>query len=585
MKGKAKESIISAALPILVTLLVSSTVIAELSPQSYVGVGGVVVDREVKPLEGVTVVVYDSSTALVGKTSTGVNGMFAVTLPSGTYTLKLSKAGYIDKTISFSISKTSFYTDLGTITLDYSLSISMPYSSVSVNTLSTASIPVTISNKGGLSENISVELETDCNLDLTLYSGNLKVSALSLNPGETQTLTLKVKVPYRESSLCNVIIRFKGSIIHERKLNIFVENNPLSLISAQLTSIQSAPGSVMYLPFKVVNTLSEAFKARIYLELPSEWSGVIKDSSGNMVSEVQLNPGESLQLFLTLGVPRDASPGSYNITLRLEGITPFFVNDLQFKVSVSTGKPLVRLSTGTPHVDAYAGKTAKYQLTLVNLGDASCLANVTVSGLPKGYNWVLTDVQGNALSQIYLPAGGSSTLTLSVSVPPLVEPTVISFKVNATTSFSRDELPLSLGVLGRYELSFVTQNFYLELTPGSSGVFEIQVRNTGYSSLTNVALSLLNTPSGFSVNVEPINVPLLKPGEVAAFNLNIATEATVDTGDYYVTFMVKADQLDPIRRDLHTYLKTSGNIAYVLAAVIVVLVLLFLVSYRLFGRR
>jgi len=550
-----------------------------------VGVGGKVTDREGSPVEGVHVVVYDTNNAVVGSAVTGPSGRFLVPLTTGTYTLKLSKPGYVEKTVQFTVGKGSFYTELGTIVLDYSVAISMPLASLSLPVLGVATLPVTLSNRGSSSENITLELESNCSLSVGFYSGSIQVNSLLLNPGDSQSLTLKVKAPYMQSAACLVQLRFTGNVVQKRKLLVNVVNQPLSLISAQLTSIRVAPGAVLQLPVRISNKLSDAFRARIALELPSGWSGVVKDAAGNVVDEVYLGPGESLQAHLMLSVPRSAEAGAYAVGLRLEGVDPYFVDSLRLSVGVAAGARVLRLSTATPHVDAYAGKSAKYQVTVANLGDADCLAALNVTGLPQGYRWTVTDAQGNTMSQVYLPAGGSATLTLSVSVPPLAEPTAISFKLVASAGSSVDELPLSLGVLGRYELSFVTQNFYLEIAPGSSGTFELQLRNTGYSSLTNVAVTPASVPSGFTVSVDPPSVLLLKPGDAVTFTMTVSAEATVDTGDYYVTLVVKADQVDPVSRDLHVYVKATASAAYYMLALVAILVAAAIIAYRRFGRR
>ncbi len=550
-----------------------------------VGVGGTVLNREGSPVEGVSVVVYDANNAVVGSAMTGPSGRFLVPLTTGTYTLKLSKPGYIEKILQFAVGKGSFYTELGTIVLDYSVAISLPLASLSLPVLGVATLPVTLSNKGGSPENITLEVEDNCSLNVGFYSGGVQVTSLFLNPSDSQSLTLKVKAPFMQNATCLVRLRFAGNVVQERKLLVNVVNQPLSLISAQLTSIRVAPGAVLQLPARLSNKLSDAFRARIALELPSGWSGMVKDAAGNVVEEVYLNPGESLQAYLLLSVPRSTEAGTYAVNLRLEGVDPYFVDSLRLTVGVASGAPVLRLSTSTPHVDAYAGKSAKYQMVIANLGDADCLAALNVTGLPQGYRWTVTDAQGNTMSQVYLPAGGSATLTLSVSVPPLAEPSAISFRLTASAGSSADELPLSLGVLGRYELSFVTRNFYLEITPGTSGTFELQLRNTGYSSLTNVAVTPASVPSGFTASVDPPNILLLKPGDTATFTVTVTTEATIDAGDYYVTLVVRADQVDPTSRDLHVYVRAASSTAYYMLALVAILIVAAVLAYRRFGRR
>jgi hypothetical protein len=50
--------------------------------------------------------------------------------------------------VQFTVGKGSFYTELGTIVLDYSVAISLPLASLSLPVLGVATVPVTISNRG-----------------------------------------------------------------------------------------------------------------------------------------------------------------------------------------------------------------------------------------------------------------------------------------------------------------------------------------------------------------------------------------------------------------------------------------------------
>ncbi|MEM1691461.1 MAG: NEW3 domain-containing protein [Thermofilaceae archaeon] len=131
----------------------------------------------------------------------------------------------------------------------------------------------------------------------------------------------------------------------------------------------------------------------------------------------------------------------------------------------------------------------------------------------------------------------------------------------------------------------MTQNFYLEMAPGSTSTFQLTVSNTGYSSLTNLALTATSVPSGFTLSIEPRNVLLLKPGESATFTLVLTTDPTLDAGDYYVTLTLRADQLDPVSRDLHVYVRAASSPAYVAAAVVVIIAAAVLIAFRRLGRR
>jgi len=311
----------------------------------------------------------------------------------------------------------------------------------------------------------------------------------------------------------------------------------------------------------------------------------VKDATGTIIAQLRLDSGAFTQATLMLSVPREASPGTYPITLTLRGVDPYFIEKLTINVTVASSTPALRLTTPTPFVNTYAGKTAQYQLSLSNLGDSDCVASVAVSGLPQGYTWALKDAQGNVVSQVYLPAGGSLNLYLAVSVPPLAEPGAVSFQVSVTAGSTGDSLGLSLGILGSYKLSYVTQNFYVEMLPGSTSTFQVTVRNDGYSSLTNVKLSVASAPSGFTASVSPQNVLLLKPGNTTTFTVSVTADPTVDAGDYYISLVLSADQVDAQSRDLHVFVKPPSTPAYYTVLAAALLLAGVVLAFRKFGRR
>jgi uncharacterized membrane protein len=570
-----------AILALLLALLPAARVWGE----GGLGLWGTVVDVSGNPLAGVSVAVYDSKSALVSTTTTGADGRFHVAVSPGTYIVRLSKPGFVEKSVQVTVSKTAFYADLGTITLDYSLSISLPLTHLSLGVLDTVTLPLVVANKGSMQERVAVRIEESCGVNISLYSAEgVRVRELTLNPGESQSLKLDITTPYTPFRECQVRLIFSGSLVHERTLTIELVNRSLGILFAQLAALQASPGSTVQLQLRVTNTLRQAFKARLGFELPEGWAGSFT-IGGLVVRELSLNPGESLQVQLALGIPKDAKPGAYSVLVEVEGVNPYFIDRLPIQVVVVSGKPLLRLSYTAPHVDVYAGKTAKYTLTLSNLGDADCVVSFNVTGLPEGYKWSVSDQQGNVFSKVFLRAGGQVSLVLSVSVPPLAEPAVAPFKFSAATEGSGDEVQLSLGVLGKYELSFVTQNFYVELTPGSSGTFEVQVKNTGYSSLTSVALAAVSKARGISVSVTPDNVLVLKPGDTVTFQLSISVDPTTDAGNYYLSLSLSADQVEPLRRDLHVYVRPASSIAYYIIAAVVALVAAVIIVYRKLGRR
>jgi len=563
----------------IIILAISRTILADSGAYGYI------VDPNGSPVGGAVVTVLDSNSGVVAITTSGPNGFFQVSLLPGTYTLRVSKAGYVDKTIQFAIGKSGYPAFLGNITLDYAVQYSLPVRNITIPVLSYVNLPFTITNKGSRPEDVGIRVNTNCSLTVDFLQGTTIVSKASLNPGDTLSLQMRLWAPYQKTASCIVNIYLDTTVPRTISIQVNILNTTLGTISAQTKSITAQPGTTVSLPVKVTNTLSKTFTADLALGLPQGWTASLQDQNGNAVSTIQLDPQQSTQLLLKVYVPKDAEQASYPVQVKITGRDPYFTETLAFQVNIVAGTPNVALSLNAPHVDAYAGATAKFPFTLGNTGTADCLASFNLSGLPNGYKWQITDSQGNVVSQVYVKAGSTASLTLAVTIPPDVEPTTIPLTLSASCGSSMDKAQLSLGVMGTYKLSFVTQSFYMEMVPGSTQTFQIQVQNTGYSSLTNLNLAFTSVPKGFTVNIDPVNVLVLKPGDTATFTVTITTTGDINTGDYYLTFVVKADQLPQTSRDLHVYVKPQQSMVYVaLAAVLLVVGALYLV-YRRFGRR
>ncbi|AGT36133.1 hypothetical protein N186_08985 [Thermofilum adornatum] len=128
------------------------------APMLYADSGayGYIVDPNGNPVGGEVVTVLDSNSGVVAMTTTGPNGFFQVALLPGTYTLRVSKAGYVDKTIQFTYGKTGYPVFLGNITLDYAVQYSLPVRNITIPILTYISFPFTNTNKGPRPEDVGL---------------------------------------------------------------------------------------------------------------------------------------------------------------------------------------------------------------------------------------------------------------------------------------------------------------------------------------------------------------------------------------------------------------------------------------------
>ncbi|MEM3649007.1 MAG: NEW3 domain-containing protein, partial [Thermoproteota archaeon] len=531
-------------------------------------------------LSNVAVTIYDSSGAFITKIWTLVNGGFAISLDRGTYRIQLEKKGYESKTITVSLNRPSV--DLGEITLDFSPKVSISQTYLKVESFSEVSIPVSIENKGLEEETVTILVEAPEGWEAGVYSGSAEIVNLTLSQGGVQNLNLKIKIPYDAQGLYSLKIRFLGSIVQEKTISLYVKKS-LQILTSTYPVAQAQPGSTVVFDLTVSNVLSERLTGTISLGLPAGWTGSVVKSDGSILYGVSLGSSQLVNIMVKINVPLDTAPGSYKVTILFKAED--FNSTFPLTVIVVKGSPMLRLRTDTPYVDAYAGGTANYPLEVENTGDSDGVVSINITGLPSGYNWVVKDSSGSVISKLYMKAGETKKLNVVVSIPPLAEPDVLSMVLEANTDGSVERLNLGLGILGWYSITYVTQNFYCESTAGETIVFQVEVKNTGYSSLSNLKLEVSDVPSGFTIKVDPSLVSLLKPQENAVFSLTITSDADISAGDYYATLSLKADQSQTVTRSLHIYVKQRGEVVLIGALIVVIMVGAMLLIYRRYGRR
>jgi uncharacterized membrane protein len=567
----------------LVLTLLFLSFIPPLAFGQSAGVYGAVMDVNGKPLSSVTATVYDSSGSYVATTQTLLGGDFSFGLTRGTYRVQLEKKGYEDKSIAFTVPRDYGSVDLGDIVLDYGLKLSVTQTYLRVDCLSEASIPMTVENKGSQDEPVQLSIQAPTGWTAGAYSGENEVLNMTLSPGEAQSLVLNVIIPYNSSGLYAVSVTASGWTIQEYKVSFYVNKTDPQILTSRYPISEATPGSTVAFDLTIKNVLTKRFTGLVSVVLPAGWTGSVTGEDGSGLFGISLDSGESLNAKVEADIPADEASGDHEIVVFVKAED--FESSLQLGVVVVRGAPQPKLSTDTPYVDAYAGRTAGYPIDVENAGNAEGIVSINVTGLPAGYSWAIKDSAGNVLSKLYLKAGDSKTLSLTISVPPLAEPDIKSFTLEASVGEAVSRLNLGLGILGYYSISYVTTDFYLESTAGASGVFQVVAKNTGYSSLSNVELGVSDVPSKCNVAVEPSVVLLLKPQESATFSLTVTTDADINAGDYYITLNVTADQSEISARSLHVYVKQSGEIAYIGVGIAIALAAALYLIYRRYGRR
>lgn len=561
-------------------LLLSST-LAILFVKGEITITGRIIDINGNPVGGVRVEAY-SGQSLVEKTHTSANGYFSISLASGAYELILEKEGYEARSITISPQSVG-HRDLGNIILDYSLKFSVSRLKIRVKSMSEVGIQVTLRNKGSKDELVNIEVDAPRGWEAGIYSDSTQVWRLKLFPGETQSLTLVLRIPFNASGEYLIKTRAIGSIVQEEEISVQVDKEEPQIFVANQLSVQGLCGSSVNFELVIKNPLKKRLTSQISISAPEGWEASVSREDGKRLYDFSLDPGEYLRAVLKVSIPEHAQPGRYEV--KIQASSQEFPSLQSFYIMVARGIFNPKVYTETPYVEAYAGSSASFPIDVENTGSSDGIISINVTQLPVGYSWKLSDPSGNILSKVYLKPNEKKKLNLVIDVPPLEEPRTIPFLLEAYTAEYSSRLSLTLGILGFYSMSYETRSFYIETTAGSESSFLIEVKNNGYSALTNVKPVLTSLPEKFKVEYTPELVPLLKPQERAVFTLKIKTDADVNAGDYFVSFKVKSDQYSLPERDIRIFIKQRIEMLVIGILIIVALLILLYMVRRRYGRR
>jgi len=394
---------------------------------------------------------------------------------------------------------------------------------------------------------------------------------------------LIIKIPLNASGEYSVRTRVIGSTVQEETILIrVVKDEPQVFVASQLTT-QGLCGSSVTFELTIRNPLDKRFNSQISVIAPSGWTASILREDGKRLYDISLESGEYLRAVLKTNIPEDAQPGRYEV--KVQASSQELVSSQGFYIIVTRGIFNPRVYTGTPYVEAYAGGSASFPIDVENTGDSDGILSINVTRLPMGYSWKLSDPSGNILSKVYLKANEKKRLNLVIDVPPLEEPKTIFFSLETYAPESSSRLSLTLGILGFYSMSYETQNFYTQTTAGSESTFRVEVKNNGYSVLTNVRPVLTSIPEKFKVKYEPEVIPILKPQERATFVLKITTDADISAGDYFISFQVKSDQYSLSTVSLRVFVAQRTEMIFASVAMVIILLSALFFIYRKYGRR
>ncbi len=308
------------------------------------------------------------------------------------------------------------------------------------------------------------------------------------------------------------------------------------------------PGENTAIPFRMQNSGNrEAGFTLSPLFSDESWSAFVQDEMGAVViGQTILAKGESVDLFLNVTAPDDASPGEVPFSLRAAcpncGTTLFGNDVITKKIEVPVDR-LVSLSSDDLELTIAAnGEEKRVFITILNLGNDDEQYNFTISQS----SYLLQASLNTYSSPVMEPWHGEMNLILKLPMPIGLAPglyTVTVAAISIDNPSIRDQLIINVDVVDTAAVrvldAFPDQSF-IPGDPAQS--MEFNITNTG--NLPDRFLMSLNIPEGMEANFEQLvddRTLLIEPGEsidiIVRFNF-------LDGSDGQLTLFVTATSVN-----------------------------------------
>ena len=413
----------------------------------------------------------------------------------------------------------------------------------------------------------------------------LEINDIFLDASESIPLNLKIEIPfYVEKGNYSISIKAISNIVNSTHIiNVFVPEGKLKMLSTKIQYIESLPGEDKTIQIFLKNLFNERKTIELSLENPNGWIVELKDSSGSVIKSINLNSEEEIQFSLIINIPENIEEGEYPIILKAN--SGLYEESLKIIFKIFKGYPNTRINIETPFIDVYAGGSGSITFSLENRGKAEDIIKFSVNGLPSGFSYMIYDEKNNVVSSILLKPNEIRKLMIKINIPPKIEPSIINASLFIKTNNMENNYPFLLNIVGKYEISYVTENFYTETFAGDIASFVLDIKNTGYSTLTNVAVEIIDVPSSFNVKINPSLIPTLQPLETGRFIFSIDVPPETNAGDYYVTIKIVSNQVESIYRLIHVAVKQRTETIYIGIVIISIAFIVLFFLYRKYGRR
>jgi uncharacterized membrane protein len=318
-------------------------------------------------------------------------------------------------------------------------------------------------------------------------------------------------------------------------------------------------------------------------EAPPGWKAEF-EGGARQVGAVFVAPDESQEVSLHLTPPASATRGSFRFRLVARGRD----RGAQFRLNLHLAKTIpnwLTMSASLPTLKGSSSTNFSYDIKLDNKSGHDAMVNLSAQA-PDGFDVSFTPQYGSQqVTSMRVKAGASKDVSAKVSLPDRVQAGKYGLTVHAASGKAGADLPLTMIVTGKPEISVTTPTGRLSgtATVGHTTQLALEVVNNGSAPARDVKLAA-DSPSHWKVSFDPESLGRLAPHQKDRITASITPAARSLAGDYMLTLQANGDTADA-SADYRVTVMTStlwGSIGVGIAAA-AILVVGFAVSK--FGRR
>jgi uncharacterized membrane protein len=347
-----------------------------------------------------------------------------------------------------------------------------------------------------------------------------------------------------------------------------------------------AQKTVFKITIKNIGVVENTFNLTV--QAPTGWGTSLKSGVFG-VKSVHLDADSSVVLDFEIVPPAGEKSGVYTFTINAYNGAGVLLDTLSINVKLPTlvVQSGISINSLLPSIEAAAGEAVEFRLNVVNKNTYDELIFFTAN-YPQGWTVTFTPAYETVtVRSLEFAPSENQVIVAKIYPPSSAEPATYNIDVIAQAEDFKEDVSLSVFIIGKYDISSKPSNDLLsfDLPQGKPQAFNFYVNNTGTAILNDIALSS-DKPDGWDIKFDISNIPQLPASSYREVRAIITAPSDAIPGDYAITIYSGVSELG-IYSTLNYRVTVKGSVewGFIGIGIVIALVLvLFLIYWRL-GRR